>query len=602
MKKAIIFILIVLMMLPGCSGRTSKGRSGNSFVPVEDLSLPVSSSEIVDAAQIEDKLFIIAGGKVLYTNLTTGESGTVCSTDCTLMCAYDGVLHLFDSDKGSFSVIDSNGEESDAFAVSELSDLSGEAIKSFGVCDEYYVVQKKQQSHKGEAVVITRKTKEVSSYSFADGQGYFCSYKDNRLLFISSDLAGDKHTVSEFNAETGKYKKLCELDGISRCCDCLYDGTSETLSTIASEADGRVSLMQTDLSEGVTKAVYRPDIIGSENTEFFIAASDNITSIISSQDNEYRYYDINNPPENITFVYMGDIADITDIIKSYESQTGVIVTAVHYSYEKVEDFYTKMMAEDIDFDCFYTKGLPIYVFPTSGKFVDLYEYDGLKERIQSNALARVVSEYDGKCFGLPVNLGCFSLTQDVYAGRTEQQIKDEKEFMELAGIPYCDNPASTYRDYLIKNIDLSKGSYSDPKGEELYEVLRHLYEHPEDSADNAFYPQNERKQASSQFIIINSASPKTQLTAEFLTYIYDYINREDSPRKYPTVTDDEIESMVVLWKYNENEVGAPILDAKNAVTRDKMGRTEIMESPDPYKEIEKLAKEAAAEVAMRIGE
>lgn len=421
-------------------------------------------------------------------------------------------------------------------------------------------------------------------------------------MFISTDLAGDKYTVSEFNAETGRYKKLCELDGISRCCDCLYDSASGTLSTIALEADGRVSLMQTDLGEGVTRVVYRPDIIGSENMELFVSASGNITSVISAQDNIYRYYDINNPPENITFVYLGDIADITDIIKSYESQTGVIVTAVHYSYEKVEEFYTKMMAEDIDFDCFYTKGLPVYVFPTSGKFVDLYEYDGLKERIGSNALARVVSEYDGKCFGLPINLGCSSLSQEAFAGRTEQQIKDEKEFMELAGIPYCDNPAGTYRDYLIKNIDLSKGSYSDPKGEELYKVLCHLYEHPEDSADNAFYPQNERKQASSQFIIINSASPKTQLTAEFLTYIYDYINREDSPRKYPTVTDDELESIVILWKYDETKLVLPIIDAKNAVTRDKMGRTEIMESPDPYKEIEKLAKEAAAEVAIRIGE
>lgn len=602
MKKTIIIFIAILMLLSGCSGSPSKGELKDSFVPIDNLSLSVNSSEIIDAAQIKDDLFIIGSGTLYRTNLVTGESKALCGTDCTLMYAYDDALHLFDPGKGSFLVLDSDGTETDSFSVNELADISGEAIKSFGVCDDYYVVLKTQQAQKGEAIVIDRKTKEVSSYSVKNGQGYFCSYKDNELLIISSDLAGDKYTVSQFSAETGKNKTLMNLDDISLCYDCQYDSASGMLSMIALSADNSVSLMHTDLSEEITKAVCRLDKDGSENAGFYMAVSANITSIISSQDNVYRYYDFNNPPENLTFVYLGDIADINDIIRNYENETGVIVTAVRYSYETVEQFYTKMMAEDIDFDCFYTKGLPIYVFPTSGKFVDLYQYDELKERIQSNALARMVSEYNGQCFGLPINLGCIPLSENAFTGKSEKEIQEEKEFMELAGIPYCDNPASTCRDYQINNIDLSKGSYSDPKGEELYKVLCHLYEHPEDSADNAFYPQSEKIQASCQFIILNSASPKKQLMAEFLAYIYDYINRDDSERKYPIVTDDELESIVILWKYDETKLVLPIIDAKNAVTRNKMGRTDIMNSPDPYKEIEKLAKEAAAEVAMRIGE
>ena len=186
---------------------------------------------------------------------------------------------------------------------------------------------------------------------------------------------------------------------------------------------------------------------------------------------------------------------------------------------------------------------------------------------------------------------------------SEKEIKDEKEFMDLAGIPYCDNPAGTYNEYLFRNIDLSTGIYSDSDGEELYEVLCHLYEHPEDSADNAFYPQNDdMKLTTPQFIVLNSASRKKPLMAEFLTYIYDYINRDDSPAKYPAVTEDELENIVVSWKYNESEIAAPVLKAKNAVTRERMGRTDIMNSPDPYKEIAKLAKEAAAEVKKRLME
>lgn len=105
-----------------------------------------------------------------------------------------------------------------------------------------------------------------------------------------------------------------------------------------------------------------------------------------------------------------------------------------------------------------------------------------------------------------------------------------------------------------------------------------------------------------QFIIINPASRKKQSTAEFLAYIYDYINRKDSPAKYPDVAEDELENIVVSWKYNESEMIAPVLAAKNAVTRDRMGRTDIMNSSDPYKEIAKLAKETAAEVKKRLME
>lgn len=181
---------------------------------------------------------------------------------------------------------------------------------------------------------------------------------------------------------------------------------------------------------------YRLDKSIPENTTFYMAASANITSIIYSQNNEYRYYDLNNPPEYLTFAYLGDIAEVTDAVKNYENETGVIVRTSQYSYGSVEGFYTKMMAEDIDFDCFYTKSLPIYIFPTSGKFTDLYKYDELKTRIKSNALARTVSEYDRRCFGLPINLGCIPLHQNAFVGMSEKQIREEKEFMDLAGIPY----------------------------------------------------------------------------------------------------------------------------------------------------------------------
>ena len=600
MKKRLLAVVFIFCILVGCSAGSSKG----SFVPVDNLSFPINSTEIIDTAQINNELFILGNKTIYCTDLTTGESRTVCQTDCTLMYAYDDILHLFDPSKGSFLVLDSDGEEIEAFSVIELADSDSETVLSFGVCDDFYVVQKKQQrSSKSEAVVINRKTKEVSSYSFKNEQGYFCSYKGNELLFISSDLAADKYHVYEFDAKTGKTKTLKELNDIRYCYDCQYDSGSKMLSMIALASDDSVSLMQAEVNGAIANAVYRLDISDPINTSFYMALSSNITSIISSQDNEYRYYDSNDPPEYITFAYLGDIGEATDAIRSYERETGVIVRTTHYSYELVEGFYTKLMAEDIDFDCFYTRSLPIYIFPTSGKFVDLYKYDELKTRIQSNLLARAVSEYDGKCFGLPINLGCAPIHHETFAGMSEKEIKDEKEFMDLAGIPYCDNPAGTYNEYLFRNIDLSTGIYSDPEGEELYEVLCHLYEHPEDSADNAYYPMNyDMKLTTPQFIVLNSASHKKQLMAEFLTYIYDYINRDDSPAKYPTVTEDGLENIVISWKYNESEIAAPVLKAKNAVTRERMGRTDIMNSSDPYKEIAKLAKEAAAEVKKRMME
>ncbi len=70
----------------------------------------------------------------------------------------------------------------------------------------------------------------------------------------------------------------------------------------------------------------------------------------------------------------------------------------------------------------------------------------------------------------------------------------------------------------------------------------------------------------------------------------------------PELTEEELENPVVNWKYNEAEVIAPLPEAKNAVTRDGMGRSDIAASQDPYKEIEKLAKKAAAEVSKRIEE
>ena len=261
-------------------------------------------------------------------------------------------------------------------------------------------------------------------------------------------------------------------------------------------------------------------------------------------------------------------APTDDVADALKDELGWKIKIVTYGLDEHYKLNTKLMARDDDFDLYIDASADFSKYMLNGFYTDLKQFDSLIGKMSSNRLVDFAADYNGEYIGLPMTL----------------KYNDSLIF---------ENSSPAVLDYCAKNLDTLEKRFSDPDGEKLFEVLRYAYdnggdvkEDPREYIDFSF--------VESSYCIMSPKSRHKDAAALFLERMYDAIeNTPETPVSgpYPDIGDADLSNAYLTWKFM-NEARSPIVDAYLAT----------LESDGEDGTLKKLAKEAAAEVAMMVGE
>lgn len=231
----------------------------------------------------------------------------------------------------------------------------------------------------------------------------------------------------------------------------------------------------------------------------------------------------------------------------------------------LNDLDVMLMAQNTDVDVFYAGVLDVAKYIRMGYFVDLSQYDNLKAKIESNTLVKYISEFDGKYFGIP----------------SYPRYNDESMFMYISPkfITYC-----------FENVDGFAGTYSDPEGEELYEVFKYIYEHDGDRVELPLKEVDYSYADCNSYTMMSPFSKHKDTAALYLEYLFDYLKTAE-PVPYPDVGDIDLSGTYLTWRSTHYKVVEPLFVAYN---------DELMSCDGSEKALRELAEDAARGVRMRL--
>ena len=611
MKKIIGIFVAAILFLSGCaegSGSATVTRGGNddftasgqkvessifgrnikydAFTPAEGLALPVSSDEITDMAQIEKRLYFLTDGAVCYLDIESGESGKLLDTDAKMFAAHGDSLYTYAPESGGLCEYSAEGERlSEKNLAIQGDNLT---VEKMFVTDGFFSFvcwNRAEDMAFMQHRVFDRDTlEEVNTVdekkSASTTERIFGAYKGNSIL-KAEESTMDSHCVdvAEINLETGKTSKLAQasVDCIESVYNFAYSPKTDTvLFFTAPSGDGGsvTEISEYSLSDPdniVHKRFYADAPTGGK---VFVSVHENIISAISG--GEYRYFDYLNPPESITLACQ-QANNYEDIIFGFEKETGIMVRTVSYGLD-INRLDIKLMAGDTDFDLFEPVFLYQHKYFLSGMFEDLSKYDGIKRRLDGNLAASYVSSLDGKYIGIPTDIRSMG-TKEVYP--------------EDGSMWTYSNAISRFL-YLAQNIDVADGVYKDADGKELYKLLRYLYDNPSGNESEMPFGK-EINLLSNGFILMNPSSAHKDNSVKFLEYMFDALNGDIPgivPESGQYMSLDSTDDIYLYWRIYAWDYVEPIYNAANSVSQSD-GKSSTLKS---------LAREAAAEVAMRIGE
>lgn len=582
-------------------------KPGTGYTPIklcENITLPIASAEILDAAQIGKTLYLLGSGGVYSLDLETGDSSRIFDTDCRYLEAYGGLLHLFLPEEGCFRAYTEDGELQNELILDDYKNPEPNSFKGFAAGDGRYIFAADNGSGGLSCVVCDMKTGEVKTFGAPKNLRRLCSYKDGKFLAICYSTSAADCAVWEINADTEKSTKLGDINDMYLLFDAAYNPHTDSLLMSACGADMQVFISEFTINSLENSIISKPKLQAAGQSNFRLAVSENIASYVTDLAADYYFYDYENPTPSITFAYFGVQRDLTDFISEFESKNDVIVKVIHYDKEQVENLNIKLMAGDSDIDCFSTNTLRKFAYITNYQFEDLYQFNDLADKIRANPFAEAISTFDYRCFGIPYALKFYPEGSTPYDGLDEESVNYLEE-MRLDG-KYFYLRSEQLKKYIRLNIDLETGRYSDPEGEEFYEVLKQAHENSGETDSYTDYSEipyirAEQPYVEAEYLMMNPTSEKKELTASFLAQFFDYIDGGEAE-----AAEDYLESsgsapaLQIQWKYDDYTTCEPLYEAFNSIfatgENNGGGNTVTDES------LRALAHEAASEVAMRIGE
>ena len=317
---------------------------------------------------------------------------------------------------------------------------------------------------------------------------------------------------------------------------------------------------------------------------FLIVSALSLSTFTACAKSEQIIEDVD--PNTLTITFFGKDGGLLDIIALYESETGITLNAIYYEDdEDIAIVETKLMAGDKDVDIFCVNDVAIPPAYQVGAYVNLFDYDGIRERIESNKLVEKVSTYNGVCYSIPY---------DIYYSSHDRFIHPTIKDSAVEQIMIQKNATSNVqRSYMYENVSPMDCTFADTDAEELFEVLKWLYNHPDDPAENDVYS-NPFSIITSSHLIVNTNSSKKELAADFLCYAFDIQSGAKEPadrefdRKYIQLDFDRLEKAYLDCRALREQRIIPVTVE------------EILATDGSNEAIRKLAEKTAKEIRKHI--
>ncbi len=560
----------------------------DGYTPLENLSLPVSEKDISETEQIGSVIYILAPGAVYYLNAETAESGKLFDTEATVLSSDGDNIYTYDPETGSVLVYSGSGEilsESDIkIKTEDITPREMYITKNYFdfVCVDGSggIKTLKHLVYRRDTLEFCREISEGNSYSAASAYRAFGRYKDDLILKLESKSSDERFAdIIGLDLENGKEKKLASAEIGARSSlgyelDLSYSEKTDTVLIFAAPSskitpleDFTPFLAEYSLSDPDNLLLKRYYLENSSCDRVFLSSYENAASIICAPGG-YFSYDFLSPPESIVLA-CSTAGSYSDIIKKFESETGITVKTVSYGFDW-DRLDIKLMAGDTDFDIYEPAAMHQTKYFIAGMFEDLSGYEGLKSRLDGNASAGFSSGLDGKYIGVPTYVSDFTSPESFEALPEGSPVEYSRTVSEYL--------------YLTKNVDLVNKKFDDPAGDALYKLLRFLYDNPQGNRDKMPFGDGLRL-ISSGFLVMNPSGSNKENSAKFLEYVFDFSSESS---KYESF--ESLDGAYIYWRCFSPDYTGPILEACS----------EVMRSDGKSKTVRDIAKKAASEVRMRI--
>ncbi len=599
MKKAMAVLLAAAVMLAGCASEESGGGGARkpaaaaesytssvfgrkvdyaAFTPSEGLSLPVPAEKISGEAQIDGRLYLLVDGGVHFLDVETGGAGLLFETSATLIAANGGKLFTYSPEESVLAEYDQSGSLTAELSI-KIDGVGG--ISGLVVTDGFFVFNcdvAGAMTVEPHLYVYSRETGEQLLSKGMQTTGIY-PYKDNKIFAVTVGSVFPSVDLNVFDAETGKSKFLRNLGdetdpgarpGVAYC-----PKTDTVLVYGHGAGDGApVCITEFSLDDGDKMILNRYYFDITYETKFFLSVCENVAAAISTADG-LRIYDYLNPPESLT-VLCHHLAG-AEMIYRFEQQTGILIKAAYTDYDKLA---LKLMAGEDDFDL-YSGASDFQNFVNAGVCADLSAIESLNSRLSKNAAVGLAASLDGRFFAVP------TLVRNYFT----------EEYYPEDGGPATYSKFISEIIYLADNVDVADGRYSDSDGKELYKLFKFIGDNPEGNMDKMPFGSKAEVYSASDMFMLNPRSKHRDSAVKFLEFVFDAYNG-DAPgvvpenEQYPHL--ETAEGCYAEWRCRPLEIIMPIMDARSKINNSDNGLS--------GGELKKMAREAAAEVAMRMGE
>ena len=542
------------------------GRSADfcALLPDENAAPPISSAEIKDTLEIGGRIYFLADGGVYYLNLETAEAGKLFETSAEMFSTDGEEILTYSPESGLLCGYSPGGEK----IFEENIPLKSEDVSVAGLYAAESRLDFICEDRSGEFLAERHEIYDLESFekvgSFSEKLArtqavrVYGRYKGDKLIKIEDSQSDSRYVdICEFDLEAGKTRRLAaaRTDPLSDF-DFSYNPKTDSV-ILLSKIGEKLELSEHSLTDPDNIVLKRFYLSSADEGRVFAEAYENIVSVICGE--EYLFFDFLNPPERIV-VAGGNPESLMPAIERFEKETGIAVGTVDYGTDATR-LDLKLMAGDSDFDIFIPAYYHQQKYFLSGFFEDLSQYGGLKSRLEGDIAAGFVSRFGEKYVGVPTYIGGY-FAEDY-----------EPTAIEISRIKY-----------LAENVDLVGGKFYDPDGKELYKLLKFIYSGGEGSPPFG----EELKILSNEFAVINPSGENKESAAKFLEYLFDFCDGDSG--RYIEIT--SAEGYKAQWRFFAVDYVQPILEACNKISQCDGGSGTI----------KKIAREAAAEVKMRLEE
>lgn len=233
--------------------------------------------------------------------------------------------------------------------------------------------------------------------------------------------------------------------------------------------------------------------------------------------------------------------------------------------DEIRNLDTMLMAGDTKIDVFFSSNLDVGKYIRHGYYTDLSQFENLKSLIESNNVVRYAVDFDGEYIAIPTTV-----------------IYDHKQkylYMSPALLTY-----------FFENIDAFTGTYSDPDGEKLFEVFKHIYQNNGDEVEYPLEHVDFTCVVSEGYVMMSPFAEHKDVASLYLEYVFDYF-KDAPPYPYPENDDVSFENAYLNWRSMHYYVREPITLAV---------REELLKTDGSDEALRELAREAARQVRMRL--